>query len=74
VKTKKKLPVLKQMLLWLTKPIRLYVAYRFKLAITKDIALAEAHWRLKKPHWSEKMVKKRARAKYVAQLKIIGAA
>lgn len=52
----------------------MYLAYRFRLAITKDIALAEADLRLRKPHWSASMVKKRARQKYAHELKMIGAA
>jgi len=52
----------------------MYLAYQFRLAITKDIALAEADLRLRKPHWSASMVKKRARQKYAHELKMIGAA
>ena len=64
----------KKLLLWLSKPLRMYLAYQFRLAITKDIALAEADLRLRKPHWSASMVKKRARQKYAHELKMIGAA
>ena len=49
------------------------MAYRFKVAITKDIAIAEAALRQRKPHWTDEMVKKRARLKYVEQLRMIGA-
>ena len=67
------LPWYKRLLLWLSKPLRLYMAYRFKVAIYKDIALAEADLRQRKPHWSEKMIRNRARQKYIHELKIIGA-
>lgn len=69
-----KLPIFKRVLLWLSKPLRLYVQYKFKVAIFKDIALEEARLRERKPHWNAKQIHKRARAKYFLELRKIGLA
>lgn len=62
----------KRFLLWLTKPIRRYIQFRFKVAIEKDIRIYEETLRARKPHWDERMIKKRARKKYVSELRRIG--
>jgi hypothetical protein len=67
-----KTPILKRLLLWISKPLRLYLQYKFKVAIFKDIALEEAHLRARKPHWNAKQIHKRARSKYFLELRKIG--
>lgn len=62
----------KRLLLFLSKPLRRYIQWRFKVAIHKDIALEAARLRVRKPHWTEKYVQKRARKKYAKELKRIG--
>lgn len=69
---KTKLPLGKRILLWLTKPIRLYIQFRFKVAIEKDIRIYEELLRKRKPHWNEKQIQKRARRKFVGELKKVG--
>jgi len=70
-KTVKK-PWHKRFLLWISTPLRRYIQWRFKVAIYKDIELEAARLRVRKPHWTEKMVRKRARKKYWKELKKIG--
>lgn len=52
--------------------MRRYIQFRFRVAIEKDIRLYEASLRARKPHWDEKMIQKRARNKYIGELKKIG--
>ena len=73
-KKSKKIPLIRRIILWFSKPLRVYVQYRFKLAIAKDIAIEEARLRLKKPHWNAKQIRKRARSKYFMELRRIGVA
>lgn len=70
--SKKKHSLLKRLLLFLSTPLRRYIQYRFRVAIEKDIRLEEIRLQQRKPHWSPKQVQKRARQKYVGQLKKIG--
>lgn len=62
----------KRFFLWITKPLRIYIQYRFKISIQKDIAIYEAHLKAQKPKWTPKMIRKRARAKYWLELKKVG--
>lgn len=61
----------KRLLLWLSRPVRRGFQHWLHESITKDIALLEAELRLKKPHWSERLVKKRARKKFKDELRKI---
>lgn len=70
--SKKKHSFLKRFLLFLSTPLRRYIQYRFRVAIEKDIRLEEIRLKQRKPHWTNKQVQKRARQKYVGQLKKIG--
>ena len=70
--SKKMHSLLKRFLLFLSTPLRRYIQYRFRVAIEKDILLEEIHLQRRKPHWTPKQVQKRARQKYVGQLKKIG--
>ncbi len=64
--------LLKRLILFLSFPLRRYIQYRFRIAIEKDIRLEEIHLQKRKPHWSPRQVKKRARQKYAQELKKIG--
>lgn len=64
--------ILKRLILFLSFPLRRYIQYRFRIAIEKDIRLEEIYLRKRKPHWSPRQVKKRARQKYAQELKKIG--
>ena len=73
--TKRAMPkksILKRLILFLSFPLRRYIQYRFRIAIEKDIRLEEIHLQKRKPHWSPRQVKKRARQKYAQELKKIG--
>jgi hypothetical protein len=64
--------LLKRFLLFISLPLRRYIQYRFRVAIEKDIRIEEVLLQKRKPHWSPRQVKKRARQKYAGQLKKIG--
>ncbi len=64
--------LLKRLILFLSFPLRRYIQYRFRIAIEKDIRLEEIYLQKRKPHWSQRQVKKRARQKYAQELKKIG--
>ena len=65
--------LLKRLILFLSFPLRRYIQYRFRIALEKDIRLEEIYLQKRKPHWSPRQVKKRARQKYAQELKKIGA-
>jgi len=66
--------LLKRLVWWITKPLRRYLQFRFKVAIMKDIAIEEKILKARKPHWNDKMIKERARKKYFIELRRIGLA
>lgn len=61
-----------QLVFWLSKPLRKYLQYKMRVSIYRDIEHYKAELRLRKPHWNDKQIQKRAYSKYWLELRKIG--